>query len=109
MANFVEVPTGRVDPGTLRLLLEEFASRDGTDYGLQETSLEQRVEQLSGLLKLRELRLIYDVDSEQWDLLSATQARAVLAGESASAPDSDSDHPAASHTDQAAESEWDAD
>lgn len=97
MADFVEVPIARIDPDTLRLLLEEFASRDGTDYGFQETSLEQRVEQLGALLELRELRLIYDLASEQWDLLGAAQARALLSQDAG--PDAHGDTAANSQPD----------
>ena len=34
MANFLEIPPSRLEQDTLQALLEEFASRDGTDYGL---------------------------------------------------------------------------
>ncbi|MCB1699151.1 MAG: YheU family protein, partial [Halioglobus sp.] len=39
MANFVAVPVERLQPDVLQALLEEFASRDGTDYGERELSL----------------------------------------------------------------------
>ena len=40
------VPWQSLDPDTLQNLLEEFVSRDGTDYGEQELSLAQKAEQI---------------------------------------------------------------
>jgi uncharacterized protein YheU (UPF0270 family) len=59
-------------------LLEEFASRDGTDYGERECSLEQKVGELRTQLAAGELQLLYDADSEQWDLVSRENAGSLL-------------------------------
>ena len=78
MAQFVMVPPQRLPQASLAGLLEEYASRDGTDYGEKEFTLEQKVEQLRGQLQRGELQILYDVDSEQWDLLPADQAASLL-------------------------------
>ncbi len=78
MAQFVEVPSNRLDNDILQALLEEYASRDGTDYGERELSLEQKVENLRGMMSAKELIILFDVESEQWDLLPAEQARELL-------------------------------
>lgn len=78
MADLVEVPYAALEAATRNALLEEFASRDGTDYGLQETPLERRVEQLDQLWRGAELLLLYDSDSEQWDLLTRERAQILL-------------------------------
>lgn len=78
MAEFVAVPLQRLQEGVLRALLEEFASRDGTDYGEQELSLVQKVLALEGQLKRGELQILYDADSEQWDLVPREQAVTLL-------------------------------
>lgn len=46
MAQFVHIPTERVAPETLQALLEEFASRDGTEYGEHDVPLETKVASL---------------------------------------------------------------
>jgi uncharacterized protein YheU (UPF0270 family) len=79
LAEFVCVPPQRVPLDTLDALLEEYASRDGTDYGEQETPLERRVEQLRSELSAGRLQLLFDISSEQWDLLPADEARRLLA------------------------------
>jgi uncharacterized protein YheU (UPF0270 family) len=78
LAQFVAIPLERVPAETLNALLEEYASRDGTDYGERETPLETRVGSLLGDLRCGRLQLLFDLDSEQWDLLPADDARHLL-------------------------------
>lgn len=80
MADLLEIPPSRLSPEVLGALLEEFASRDGTDYGDRELSLGAKVQQLRGQLDTGELVLLYDGDSETWDLLSRDSARVLLSG-----------------------------
>ena len=49
MAQFVKVPPQRLEANVLQALLEEYASRDGTDNGERELSLEQK---LGGSIKI---------------------------------------------------------
>ena len=78
MAQFVEVPLQRLQADVLQALLEEFASRDGTDYGERELSLERKVAQLGSQLQSGELMLLFETDCEQWDLLPRDQALHLL-------------------------------
>jgi tRNA 2-thiouridine synthesizing protein A len=81
LADFVEVPLAKVPRDSLEGLLEEFASRDGTDYGERETPLADRVSQLHAQLESGELRLVFEADSEHWDILPAPKARELLGPE----------------------------
>jgi uncharacterized protein YheU (UPF0270 family) len=78
VAQFVEVPCERLAAPTLDALLEEYASRDGTDYGLVESRLRDKVASLRAQLDNRSLALLYDAASEQWDLLPRDQAAELL-------------------------------
>ena len=78
MAEFVMVPPQRLQAEVLQALLEEYASRDGTAYGERECTLEEKVEQLRMQLLRADLQLLYDADSEQWDLLPRAQAELLL-------------------------------
>lgn len=78
MAQFLAVPPGRLPADTLQSLLEEYASRDGTDYGEREFSLDEKVRALQGQLDAGELQILYDVDCEEWDLLPRDQAEELL-------------------------------
>jgi uncharacterized protein YheU (UPF0270 family) len=78
MAQFVAVPTRRIEAQSLQALLEEFASRDGTDYGERELSLQQKTRELQQQLERGELILLYEAECEQWDLLPRQQAQQLL-------------------------------
>jgi uncharacterized protein YheU (UPF0270 family) len=70
MSRFVIVPAKQVAAGTLASLLEEYASRDGTDYGDRELSLAEKVRQLKQRLEDGDLTIVFDPSTEQVDLLS---------------------------------------
>ena len=79
MADFVRVPPDRLPSATLAALLEEYVSRDGTDYGRYDISLEEKRTQLHSQLTAGYLQLLYDADSEHWDLVDKERARHLLA------------------------------
>lgn len=78
MAEFVTVPPQRLPGDILQALLEDYASRDGTDYGEREFTLEQKVQMLQSQLQNGDLQILYDADSEQWDLVHREQAALLL-------------------------------
>lgn len=80
MSSYIEIPAARLDPDTLQGLLEEFASRDGTDYGEVELTLAEKTGNLRRQLQQGELLLLFETESEQWDLVNSDQARALLQG-----------------------------
>ncbi len=73
MADLLRIPLERVDPEVLVSMLEEYASRDGTDYGVRELSLDEKVGNLRRQLQSGDLAIAYDLASEQWDILTRTQ------------------------------------
>ena len=73
MAELVLVPLERVDAGVLNSMLEDYASRDGTDYGARELELREKVANLRAQLGNGSLAIVYDLASEQWDLLPQEQ------------------------------------
>ena len=77
MSRFLLVPIDRLAPETCQSLLEEFASREGTEYGEREVSLNDKVSQLHRQLANATVKLVYDSESETWDLLDAEQADAL--------------------------------
>ena len=54
-------------------LLEEFASRDGTDYGAYETSLADKVSQLEIQLKQKRILVVYSELHESINIVPAEQ------------------------------------
>lgn len=60
----VEVPSDALAPATLRALIEEFVTRDGTDYGRIERTLDEKVRAVLAQLASGEARIFFDPDSE---------------------------------------------
>ena len=46
MAQFVLVPFARLEIDVLQALLEDYATRDGTDYGARELTTQEKVDRL---------------------------------------------------------------
>jgi uncharacterized protein len=56
----IEVPYTSLQPSTLRAVIEEFVTRDTTDYGERERTLEQKVADVMRQLKRGEVKVVYD-------------------------------------------------
>lgn len=79
------VPWDQVNQETLTSLLEEFVTRDGTDYGEREMSVASRVAQAMGQLKRGDVVIWFDAVTESVTLM--TKADAKIAEELASQSD----------------------
>lgn len=60
MSQFIEVPWRSLSDDALRGVIEDFVTRDGTDYGEVETTLEQRVSAIKHQLEQNKLVVIFD-------------------------------------------------
>jgi len=67
------VPWQQINTDTLHQLLEEFASRDGTDYGAYETSLADKVSQLEIQLKQKRILVVYSELHESINIVPTEQ------------------------------------
>jgi Uncharacterized protein conserved in bacteria len=56
----VRIPHKALAPDTLRNLVEEFVTREGTDYGEREFSLDDKVAQVLRQLEEGKVVLLYD-------------------------------------------------
>ncbi|MFC6635261.1 YheU family protein [Microbulbifer taiwanensis] len=65
------IPFRQLDPDTLQNLLEEYATRDGTDYGEREVSLEDKVASLRRQLQSGEVVIWFEPGEESVNLLLA--------------------------------------
>jgi uncharacterized protein len=61
--NGVEVPYTRLADDVLRRMAEEFVTRDGTDYGASEKTLEEKVADLRRQLERGDAAIVYDAAS----------------------------------------------
>jgi uncharacterized protein YheU (UPF0270 family) len=67
------VPWQDINADTLNHLLEEFASRDGTDYGDYEISLADKVNQLKVQLQQKRILVVYSELHESVNIVPAEQ------------------------------------
>ena len=67
------IPWQQLPVATLDNLLQEYASRDGTDYGQVETSLADKVEQLKQQLLQGKVVIVYSELHESVNLMLAEE------------------------------------
>jgi uncharacterized protein YheU (UPF0270 family) len=65
----MNIPWQELQPETLRSLIEDFVSRDGTDYGAEEISAEKKMEQVLNLLKNKQAQIVFDPITESCGLV----------------------------------------
>ncbi len=66
-----ELSPDQLSPEALRGLIEEFVTRDGTDYGAVERGVEEKVAQLTAQLRSGEARLVFDPETETANIVLA--------------------------------------
>ena len=64
------IPYAEIQPDTLISLIEEFVSRDGTDYGEEEISLADKVEQVRAKLVSGEAIILFSESTGQCNIVS---------------------------------------
>ena len=66
---FVDVPLEALSDAALRALIESFVAREGTDYGLEERSLEAKVTDVRRQLERGEARIVFDPNTESINII----------------------------------------
>ena len=69
----MNIPFQELAVETLTAIIEEFISREGTDYGSYEVSLENKIDQVRGQLKKGDVLITFDPASENCNLLTRNQ------------------------------------
>ncbi len=68
----LKIPYDQLNSETLHGVIEEFVTRDGTDYGEVEVSLEIKISQVLGQLKSGEAVIVFDQTTETCNILSSS-------------------------------------
>lgn len=69
------VPYESLEKATLINILEDIVTRDGTDYGNYDLSVEQKCQQAMAMLQQQQAFLIFDTESETIKLINKDQLR----------------------------------
>lgn len=70
MNEYVEVPWQKLSPEALQGMLEEMVTRDGTDYGESEVSLEEKISQLRRALESNKAIIVFTPETESWAVIA---------------------------------------
>ena len=62
-----------MSPRTLQGMIEEFVTRDGTDYGEQETELAKKVAQVKAQLQKGQAGMFFYADDKSSEILPTEQ------------------------------------
>ncbi|SMF28809.1 YheU family protein [Pseudobacteriovorax antillogorgiicola] len=65
----IEIPVERMDRDTLNRVIEEFVSREGTDYGEIDYTLQEKVTQVRQQLESGLAVLIFDRETSTCNIL----------------------------------------
>jgi uncharacterized protein YheU (UPF0270 family) len=65
----VVVPYTELAADLLRAVVESFVLREGTDYGEQELSLDDKVARVINQLKRREVQIVFDPETESVSII----------------------------------------
>lgn len=65
----VQVPHDRLSADALRQVIESYVNREGTDYGLHERTLEQKVQDVLRQLENGEAVIVFDPEDESINIV----------------------------------------
>lgn len=69
------IPYNQLSSDALNGLVEEFITREGTDYGIEEISLQDKVEQVLAQIKRGEVVIVFDSTMETVSLMTEIDAK----------------------------------
>lgn len=64
------IPYSKLSEAALQALIEDFVTRDGTDYGQDEMSMQEKSAHLLALLKTGEMLISYNEESQSCGLVT---------------------------------------
>ena len=65
----MKIPHNQLPEQTLLAIIEEFISREGTDYGHREYTLDEKVEKVKSQLLKGEIKLLFDSETSSCNLV----------------------------------------
>jgi len=72
-AEAIEVPYAALQPATLRAVIEEFVTRDTTDYGERARALEEKVEDVMRQLRRGQAQVVFDPETGTVNIVLARE------------------------------------
>lgn len=70
---YTTIPYQQLSKDALNGVIEEYINREGTDYGLQEYSFEQKSEQVLSLIRNGQAKIVFEHNSQTVSILHKDQ------------------------------------
>lgn len=71
----VRVPYDQLSPETLEAVIEEFVTREGTDYGKTDVSFERKIESVRRQIETGKVLIVFDESMQSCNILSRDDPR----------------------------------
>ena len=71
----VDIPLDRINPVTLRKMVEEFVTREWSDLSDADCTFEDKIEQVLQQLKDNRIKVVFDLTSETCNIVPADTVR----------------------------------
>lgn len=69
----VEIPKDSLSAEALNGIVESYILRDGTDYGVEEVTLNKKKEQIHRKIDKKEIRIVFDFNSQSVTLITSQE------------------------------------
>ena len=79
----IEIPVDRLSAEVLNAVIEEFILREGTDYGVQEAGMDNKIAQVHRQLTKGDVMITFDPATENCTLLTNNQFQRYISEQSA--------------------------
>jgi len=67
----IEIPVERINPDTLQRMIEEFVTREWTEWGDSGCSHDDKVAQVLRQLEAHTAKVVFDLTSETWNIVAS--------------------------------------
>ncbi len=75
MVTFVQIPGEALSPQALDGLIEEFVTRDGTDYGAEERTLDDKKDAARRQLDRGDVAIVFDPETQTSNIILKDELR----------------------------------
>jgi uncharacterized protein len=65
----VDIPLDRINPDTLRNMVEEFVTREWSELSDADYTLEEKIAQVLQQLHAKRARIVFDCTTETWNII----------------------------------------
>jgi uncharacterized protein YheU (UPF0270 family) len=67
----IEIPLERISPDILQKMIEEFVTREWTEWGDSGCSHDEKVAQVLQQMKAHTAKVVYDATTESWNIVAS--------------------------------------